>query len=174
MVLRNAAALAGTLALGLVIGILASDRSPRVVLARGSDRAGESTVTTGTIATIYNPVTKTSVQQDAVYLLDYKSGRLLAAIPEMRTTGQSRSLLGPFSERDLVKDFQIAPGGTPKFMMTTLMTPEGWEPILVFEATTNQVASYRLETNPASNNTSVAPKFELIEKRSFSDMTVNP
>lgn len=169
MVLQKIAALAGTLALGLALGALVSDRTPKVVLARGGDRSGESTVTTGTIATIYNPVTKSSVVQDAVYLLDYKSGRLIGTIPEPKMTGKTQSLLGPVVERDLVQDFQIAPGGTPKFMMTTVMTPEGWEPVLIFELTTNQVASYRLQTGPASSNSPAAPKFELIERRSFSE-----
>ena len=67
-------------------------------------------------------------------------------------------------------DFKLDPeaGPRPHFLMTTCELGAyslGWAPLIVFETTTNQVATYRLQQQ--SVGTSTKPVFELVEVRSI-------
>jgi len=155
------------LILGLALGaILAGRPSPRLA-AQSSDRAGESAVATGPVAILYQPKLKAQVAQDALYYLDYRAGKLLAAIPESRTVGGAARFLGEFAERDLVADFRPPPGVEPHFVMSVgnLGTADGWAPLYVFETATAQVAVYRAQ--PRTLNGVSNPKFELLELRTL-------
>lgn len=165
---------------GLAVAVLGAAllmerRGPeRPLLAGSGDRAGESILTTGVVHSIRNPVTHQVMNVEVVYLLDYKSGRLLANLPQAKQTGNRSQVLGRFQARDLVRDFRIAPGSTPKFMMTTgALLNEGWEPLYVVETTTSQMAVYRFAagvdpTSPESGEL-VGGRLELIEMRDFSE-----
>ena len=162
------------LAAGLAAGwILASAPKP-ALRAEGGDRWGESILTTGPIQVRYHDGLKVQVAQDAVYYLDYKSGRLLAALPTYRQSVTGAGVLENFAERDLVADFKIdlENGPKPHFLMTTgaLGTyVDGWSPLYVFESTTSQVAVYRVQQQIVG--ASSHPRFELLEIRSFASGT---
>ena len=95
------------LILGLVIGLALATQRPTQLQAGGSDRSGESALTSGAVAIGYDEGSKTQVPQDALYYLDYKAGKLLATIPMFRQTVNSTRYLEPFAEHDLVADFKI-------------------------------------------------------------------
>ena len=109
--------------------------------------------------------------QDALYYLDYKTGRLLATVPSYRQSACAAKYLDAFAERDLVADFKIDldHGPRPHFLMTTgapAFYSDGSAPLFVFELTTSQVAVYRVQQQTVGTVTQ--PRFELIEIRSFS------
>ena len=123
-------------------------------------------VATGPIATEYNKNRSVQVTKDAVYYLNYSKGRLLAAVPLQRQTATASQIMSEFAERDLVADFQLAPGTHPHFVMTTgtlgALDGEGWAPLIVFESTTGQMAAYRVEVQSTSGSS--RPAFRLIER----------
>ena len=61
-------------------GRLASFR-PAPLRAGAGDRSGESIVATGPVLVRYDEATKSPIPLDALYILDYKGGRLLATVP---------------------------------------------------------------------------------------------
>lgn len=157
---------------GLVVGLslgwtLFREGSPRL-MATGGDRWADSILATGQLSLRYHDGLKVQVAQDAIYLLDYKTGRLMASVPSNQTTGTNSSILGPFAERDLVADFKIQPGTAPHFLMTTGSLggyDEGNSPLFVVETTTSQVAVYRVQFQIVGANH--RPRFELVEMRSY-------
>jgi len=167
------------LVIGLVIG-WGLDHLPRpgsIVRASGGDRSGESILTSGPVLVGYNDGRKVQLPLDALYYLDYKTGRLLATIPTFKATIGAAKLIDTFAERDLVADFKINldTGPRPQFMMTTgsLGTySEGWAPLYVFESTTNQVAVYKVEQHTAGAKT--VPKFQLMEIRPLPASSIPP
>ena len=138
------------LLVGLALGwVLASVRPP-ALQATGGDRSGESILTTGPVQVRYNDGLKVQMAQDAVYYLDYKTGRLLGTIPSYKQVAGETKFLASFVERDLVADFKIDidHGPRPRFLMTTGALgfySDGWAPLFVFRATTSQVGVYRIQ-----------------------------
>ena len=70
-----------TLTIGLALGWGLANHRPPVVKATGGDRYGDYSLTSGPVAVQYNERTKTQATQDALYFLDYKGARLMAALP---------------------------------------------------------------------------------------------
>jgi hypothetical protein len=125
-------------------------------------------VASGPVATLYQSNQRVQVTHDALYYLDYKGGRLLAAVPSLRQTAAGLRVLEEFAERDLVSDFRIGPGVAPHFLMTVGSlgaSGDGWAPLFVFETTTGQVAAYRVQAQMVG--TSSRPRFDLLETRSL-------
>src|SRR4051812_34448653 len=90
----------GMLAMGLFVGALAGSMmfgSPRPVLD-GNDRQGEYILCTGMAGA--NPRSPL----DGVWLLDYKTGKLLATVID-RAAGKTTG----FAELDLVREFGLSP-----------------------------------------------------------------
>jgi hypothetical protein len=169
----TAAALAAGVVLGWVLAVL-----PRpTARAGGGDRWGDAIVATGPVLIRYDDRLKSPLAQDALYYLDYRGGRLLATVPSYQAqVGGSVKLLSTFAERDLVADFKLdAEGGArPHFLMTTGSIgqySEGWAPLFVFETTTNQVATYKVQ--PQNVGLSSRPSFELLEVRSIAPAPQN-
>jgi hypothetical protein len=161
------------LAAGVVLGwLLAGVPRPQPTLrASGGDRWGDSIVTSGPVMVRYDERLKAPLAQDAVYYLDYRSGKLLATVPSFQQSGGSAKMLDNFAERDLVADFRLnaEEGPRPHFLMTTGaigMYSEGWAPLFVFETTTNQVATYKVQQQTVGTTTK--PNFELVEVRPIS------
>lgn len=149
--------------------ILAGGRTSRIQ-AGGGDRSGESILTTGVISVQYDEGNKIQAPLEALYYLDYKSGKLLATIPTFRQTVNATTYLEPFAERDLVADFQVDldNGPRPRFLMTTgqLGTfASGWAPLFVFETTTGRVGVYRVQQRSVGARNQL--QFELLEMRSI-------
>lgn len=158
------------LILGLLLGWGLASLHPISIHASGGDRSGESIVTTGPILIRYDEGNKVQIPLEALYLLDYKGGRLLGTVPWLQGTGTSSRYLGAFAERDLVTDFKLDldHGPRPHFLMTTGALGSysaGWAPLYVFETTTNQVAMYRITQQTVG--TTARTRFELVELRSL-------
>ncbi len=168
------------LACGVGLGWLLAGSGGRSALASGGDRAGESIVTTGTVLAGFDESTRSTMELEAVYYLDYKGGRLIASIPIPRQTGTMSQMIDGFEERDLVADFKldIDAGPRPRFLMTTGgLGPHtgGISPLYVFETTTSQLAVYRLGATTQLSTIggmSSRPKFELVQLTSFAKGTV--
>jgi hypothetical protein len=158
------------LLLGLILGWgLAHTPNPRL-WAGGGDRSGESIVATGPILIRYDEGNKVQIPLEALYILDYKGGRLLATVPSLHQTAGHSSYLGKFAERDLAADFKLDldTGPRPRFLMTTgsLGTYSGgWAPLFVFETTTNQIGIYRIHQQTVG--TTASTRLELVEMRAL-------
>ena len=126
---------------GVIIGILASllilRDSPRA-MAAGNDRYQDYVICTGMASN--NPKTPT----DGVWLLDYRSGKLLGSIID-RNQGK---ILG-WAEMDLVTEFGIPPRQDVHFMMTTGNITAGQSALYIAEVNTGKFGVYSLGTNPA-------------------------
>lgn len=154
------------LAVGLVVGTLLPRGPLRSLQAGGGDRPDAALATTVPISTEYDPNLQIQVATDGVYYLNYSKGRLLAAVPLRKQTASSTQLLSDFAETDLVRDFQLAPGTNPHFIMTSgahgaLSENRGGALLYVFETTTGQLGIYRLEQRAVANST--VPTLQLIE-----------
>jgi hypothetical protein len=169
-----------TLAVGLLMGWgMAGTRAP-VLRASGGDRYDESILTSGPTSIQYNEGSKVQVAQDGIYYLDYRGGKLVATIPIFRKTVTGAHMVESFAVRDLVADFKIDAdnGPRPHFLMTTgsMSTgssnaySDGGAPLFVFEATTRQVAVYRLQQQ--SVGAVMRPTLELLEVHPFGKPTV--
>jgi hypothetical protein len=142
-------------ALGLVVGMglgaWLAGGAARPMREGGGDRSGESILAAGPVAVRYDEGTKVQIPEEALYYLDYKSGKLKATIPSFRATaGGATRHLDAFCERDLVADFQLDldNGPKPRFLMTTgqLGTMgSGWAPLFVIETTSGKAAVYRVQ-----------------------------
>ncbi len=151
---------------GIVLGATWASSRPLELHAGGGDRPDAAVVTTAPIATETNQARKIQITNDAVYYLNYSRGFLYAAVPMPVQVGTAMRVLSDFGERDLLQDFQIPPGITPHFTMTSGTMgglSEGWAPLYVFETTTGQMAAYRAD--PQMRTGSSAPILRLLEKR---------
>src|SRR4051794_32287512 len=171
----TATALAAGLFLGWLMGVL--PRSSPTVHAGAGDRWGDSIVATGPIMIRYDERLKAPLTQDALYYLDYRAGRLYATVPSFQQSGGTARMIDSFAERDLVADFRInvEEGPRPHFLMTTGslgMYSEGWAPLFVFETSTNQVATYKVQQQ--SVGLSSKASFELVEVRPISPAAQRP
>ena len=175
MTVRSRIPTALGLCLGILMGWVLATFQPARLNASAGDRSGESIAATGPVLVRYDEAAKGPVALDAVYFLDYKGGRLLATVPSYRQTTTSTHLIEPFSERDLIADFKLDLDGgpRPRFLMTTgSIGPDnaGWAPLYVFETTTSQLAVYRMLMQ-TTIGTSLRPRFELLELRSYAKGT---
>jgi hypothetical protein len=152
--------------LGIIVGGTLSGGKASGLLSHGGDRRGESVVLTGPVASEIHPVHKSPFPTDAVYYLNYSTGRLFAAVPAARQTAGATQVLTEFADRDLVEDFRLAPDSRPHFLMTIGamgVTNEGWAPLYVFETTTGRVCIYRVV--PQFTARSSKPTIALLERR---------
>jgi hypothetical protein len=159
------------LLVGLIVGWSLSLLRPAPLHAGAGDRQGETIVTTGPVLVSYDAGSKAPIPLDALYILDYKGGRLLATIPTYRQSTSSTTVIESFVERDLAADFKLDldTGPPPHFLMTTgSLGPftAGWAPLYVVETTSNQMGVYRIHLQESSGKSS-RPKFELVQLRSY-------
>jgi hypothetical protein len=167
---------AAVLLLGLTAGWSLSLFKAAPLHARAGDRLGETILTTGPVLMRYDEATKSSISLDAVYILDYKAGRLLASLPTYRQSTSSTTIIEAFVERDLVADFKLDldTGRPPHFMMTTgSLGPytAGWAPLYVIETNSNQMGVYRIQLQQTSAKSS-RPKFELVQLKSYAETKI--
>ena len=95
------------LVVGMLMGWGLANIRPAQIRAGGGDRSGESIVVTGPVLIRYDEGSKVQIPLEAIYLLDYKAGRLLGTVPSLHGTVGSSRYLGAFAERDLVADFKL-------------------------------------------------------------------
>jgi hypothetical protein len=109
----------------------------RPVQAGGNDRFDDYVIATGAVN--INP----KVQADGVWLLDYKSGKLLATVID-RALGK---IVG-WAEVDLVGEFEIAPKTDVHFLMTTGWVSSGQSALYLAETTTGKFGVYTMGAGP--------------------------
>jgi len=150
---------------GVAIGWgLAGGASPRRALANGGDRWGDRALAVGPVS-IEAMSTEINLPLDAIYYLNYSTGKILATIPTVRQFGQRSQVISDFAERDLLLDFGIKPGMSPHFLMTTASVGShgsGWSPLVVVETETGQIATYKVAAQVTPGAT--RPTFQLIDK----------
>ncbi len=139
--------------------------------ASAGDRSGEVLVATGPVLLRWDEGLKTAVPTDALYVLDYKGGRLMATVPTFQQSTNSTHVIEPFSERDLVADFKLDldTGPRPRFLMVTGslgVNSAGWAPLYVFETNTSQIGVYRMQIQQTIGLPK-RPRFDLVELRSY-------
>lgn len=122
------------LAVGILLGAVGSGLylvSVKPALA-ANDRFEDYVMCTG-------PVTAGKAQTDGVWLLDYRSGKLLATVID-RGTGK----INGFAELDLVKEFGIQPRQNVHFLMTAGNIAQGQSALYVAETTTGKFGVYSM------------------------------
>ena len=124
------------MATGVATGIVAAMfylGQPRPVDAASNDRYQDTIMATGAVSI------SARVQTDGVWLLDYKTGKLLGTVID-RTTGK---IVG-WAEVDLQTEFSIAPKQDVHFMMTTGYITQGQSALYLAETTTGQMGVYTM------------------------------
>jgi hypothetical protein len=107
------------------------------VHASSNDRYQDYIMCTGAVAINARAPT------DGVWMLDYKSGKLLATVID-RTVGK----IAGFAEADLVTEFNIPPKQDVHFMMITGTIAQGQAALYVAEVTTGKFGVYSMGPNP--------------------------
>lgn len=135
------------LAVGVLVGFVLSGLLPHTPLhATATDREQDFALATG----------KVDDQIEAVFMLDFLTGRLTAAV--LNPQSHTFSLI---YRRDIMPDFKIAQGKAPKFLMVTgdvdLRSSGGSmmgsSAVYVAELSTGNMAAYALEFSRSWLNT---------------------
>ena len=124
------------MATGVATGIVAAMfylGQPQPAGAASNDRYQDTIMATGAVSI------SARVQTDGVWLLDYKTGKLLGTVID-RTTGK---IVG-WAEVDLQTEFSIAPKQDVHFMMTTGYITQGQSALYLAETTTGQMGVYTM------------------------------
>ena len=101
--------------------------------AASNDRYQDFAMATGAVS--INP----KLQTDGVWLLDYKSGKLLGSVVD-----KSQGRIMGWSEVDLVTEFEVAPKQDVHFMMVTGWITPGQSALYVAETTTGKFGVYTM------------------------------
>jgi hypothetical protein len=121
---------------GLVLGVTGTVLylRPSSANAGSNDRFEDYVMCTGSVAVTSRAPT------DGVWLLDYRSGKLLGTVID-RNSGK---ILG-WAEGDLLTEFGIQPRQNVHFMMTTGQIALGQAALYVAETTTGKFGVYTLQ-----------------------------
>lgn len=130
-------------AVGVAIAMLYLGH-PRPAGAASNDRYQDFIMATGAVSV--NP----KVQTDGVWLLDYKSGKLLGTVID-RNQGK---IVG-WAEVDLATEFALAPRADVHFLMTTGYITQGQSALYLAETSTGQFGVYTMGPGPNGNGISI-------------------
>lgn len=126
---------------GLVLGVAGAALflgQGRAALA-GNDRFEDYILCTGAVSV------EPRAQTDGVWLLDYRSGKLLGTVID-RKAGK---IVG-WAEVDLVDEFKVKPQSNVHFMMTTGSITQGQAALYVAETSTGKFGVYTM--GPRTDN----------------------
>ena len=143
------------------------------VHALAADSADHSQLVSCIVTMEYNDARKVQIPVEGLVYLDYRRGKLVVTMPELRQFGQQKRILSNFSERDLVEDFEIKPGTTPKFLMSSFSTgalSDSGQILAVIESQSRQTRLYKLTFQ--QSGVEFKPQFNLVESKVF-DMSGN-
>jgi hypothetical protein len=113
---------------------------PATVGAASNDRYQDYVMTTGAVN--ISP----KLQTDGVWLLDYKSGKLLGTVID-----KAQGKMVGWAEVDLVSEFEVAPKQDVHFMMTTGWVSAGQSALYIAETTTGKFGVYTMAPAPQGN-----------------------
>jgi hypothetical protein len=115
---------------------------PRPAAAGSNDRFQDYAIATGPVS--LNP----RQQTDGVWLLDYRSGKLLGTVID-----KAQGKIVGWAEVDLVGEFELAPKQDVHFMMVTGWITQGQAALYVAETTTGKFGVYTM--GPGANGSGV-------------------
>ena len=124
------------MALG-ALGVAAYFTKAPPALAGTSDRHEDYVLCTGTVQT--NP----RVPTDGVWLLDYRSGKLLGTVID-----RDHGKINGWAEVDLVSEFNLAPRANVHFLMSTGQIAQGQAALYVAETTSGKFGVYTMGARP--------------------------
>jgi hypothetical protein len=130
----------GGVAVGAVFGLVAAmfyRGQPRPAGAASNDRYEDYIMATGAVS--INP----RVQTDGVWLLDYRTGKLLGTVID-KTQGK---IVG-FAEVDLTSEFGLSPKQDVHFLMTTGFVTQGQSALYLAETATGKFGVYTMGPGP--------------------------
>ena len=136
---------------GVVIGWVLNARQP--VFAGGStDRHEDFVMTTGPVNQAFTNTNNQflNAELDGLWVLDYKSGKLLAST----INRQDGKMIG-FGEVDLVKEFEIAPRANVHFMMTTGTVVKGQSVLYLIETSTGKLGVYSMMASDSAGSSRI-------------------
>jgi len=119
--------------IALGVGVTSLYLLPGQKAVAANDRFEDYILCTGAVAI------QPRAQTDGVWLLDYRSGKLLGTVID-RTIGK----IVAWADVDLVNEFGIKPGQNVHFMMTTGNITQGQAALYVAETTTGKFAVYSM------------------------------
>lgn len=154
----------GWLAIGIVFGAVASMfylGPTRSVGAASSDRFQDYVMTTGAVT--INP----RVPMDGVWMLDYRSGKLLGTVID-KNAGK---IVG-WSEVDLVAEFGVNPRQDVHFMMVSGWVSQGQSALYVAETTTGKFGVYTM-ANDGTGTGVVIRRHDMTNFRKNAEQPVN-
>lgn len=128
------------LAAGVGIGVTVATlcvSQPQPARAASNDRYEDYVMATGAVSI------NARIQTDGVWLLDYKSGKLLGTVIDR----QQGKIIG-WAEVDLVTEFEVQPRQDVHFMMTTGYITQGQSALYVAETTTAKFGVYTMGPGP--------------------------
>jgi hypothetical protein len=129
---------AGFLGIGLgVVGTLVYLGQPRPVGAASNDRFQDYILATGAVTV------KPGVQTDGVWMLDYRSGKLLGTVID-----KNQGKITGWAEVDLAGQFEVKPLQDVHFMMVTGYVTQGQSALYVAETTTGKFGVYTMGPGP--------------------------
>jgi hypothetical protein len=110
---------------------------PKLVGAASNDRYQDFVMATGAVNI------NSRIQTDGVWLLDYKSGKLLGTVID-----KSQGKIVGWAEVDLVDEYKVQPKQDVHFMMTTGYITQSQSALYVAETTTGQFGVYTMASGP--------------------------
>jgi hypothetical protein len=162
--MRGAGSLLGLTA-GIGIGAVAamfSLGSPKPLGAASNDRFGDYVMATGAVS--INP----RVQTDGVWMLDYRSGKLLGTVID-KTQGK---IVG-WAEVDLTGEFGVKAFQDVHFMMTTGYVTQGQSALYVAETSTGKFGVYTM--GPGVNGQGIViRRHDMTSFRTVTEPPANP
>jgi|GEM_PF-4238283 len=161
---------AGLLSIGFAMGAaaIAAIQETRPVLALPASGADRSVLFSCIVTAEYNDARKVQVPVEGLIYLDYRSGKLIGTMPEMRQIGLQKRILSNFTERDLVEDFGVEPGQSPNFLIQSISTgalSDSGQLIVVLDTQTRQARIYKLTFE--QRGVEFKPQFTMLEKKIF-------
>lgn len=145
----------GWMASGMAVGVVAAMfylGQPRPLGAAAADRYQDFIMATGAVSV------SPRIQTDGVWLLDYKSGKLLGTVID-----RSQGKIVGWAEVDLQTEFKIAPKQDVHFMMVTGYITQGQSALYLSETTTGQMGVYTM--GPGQNNGIVIRRHDMTSFR---------
>ena len=138
----------GKLAVGVggailgVVATLAYIGAPRPVAAASNDRYQDYILATGAVSV------KPGVQTDGVWMLDYRTGKLLGTVID-----KSQGKILGWAEVELAQQFDVKPLQDVHFMMVTGYVTQGQSALYVAETTTGKFGVFTM--GPGQGGTGV-------------------
>ena len=169
---QNAQILFLVIGLGIGFGAGFFVAPSRTLRALSPESTDTSLLMSCIVSMEYNDARKVQTPVEGLVYLDYRRGKLVGTMPELRQIGQQSKYLSNFTERDLVEDFQIEPGTTPRFMMSAIAAgamTDGGQLLVVLDTQSRQTRVYKFSYQQAG--VEFKPQFSLVEKKVFDSKT---